>query len=102
MYYLNDFIQTSNESLSTALLHFDLNEIKQKLDTVIEQQEEIIINQAIIQAQNEQMIKQNTNMLNSLASIEGNTHMASQYAEIAANNAEACAWIGVANYIKNN
>ncbi len=41
-------------------------------------------------------------MLNSLASIEGNTHMASQYAEIAANNAEACAWIGVANYIKNN
>ena len=102
VYYLNDFIQTSNESLSTALLHFDLNEIKQKLDTVIEQQEEIIINQAIIQAQNEQMIKQNTNMLNSLASIEGNTHMASQYAEIAANNAEACAWIGVANYIKNN
>lgn len=100
VYYLNDFIQTSNESLSTALLHFDLNEIKQKLDTVIKQQEEIIINQAIIQAQNEQMIKQNTNMLNSLASIEGNTRMASQYAQIASNNAEACAWIGLANYIK--
>lgn len=99
VYYLNDFIQTSNESLSTALLHFDLNEIKQKLNTVIEQQKEIIVNQAIIQAQNEQMIMQNQNMLQSLASIEGNAHMASQYARIAANNAEACAWIGIANYI---
>lgn len=100
VYYLNNFIQTSNESLSTALLHFDLDEIKQKLDAVIEQQKEIIINQAIIQAQNQLVIEQNSNMLNSLATIESNTYMASQYAKIAANNAEACAWIGVANYIK--
>lgn len=101
VYFLYDFIKTSNETLSTALLHYDLDKIKEKLDTVIDQQKEIIINQAIIIAQNAQMIEQNQQTLNRLASIEQNTDRAAQYAKIAANNAEACAWIGIANYIKN-
>lgn len=95
------YIATSNETLSAAFLHCDLDKIKQKLDTIIEQQREIIINQRILIAQNAQMIEQNQQTLNRLASIEQNTERAAQYAEIASNNAEACAWISAANYIKN-
>lgn len=47
------------------------------------------------------MIEQNQQTLNKLASVEGNTERAAQYPEIASNNAEACAWIGLANYIKD-
>lgn len=101
IYYLSDFINTSNESLSTALLNYNLEEIKEKLDEIIEQQQEIIINQALMIAQNEKIMKQNQQQLNYLASIEQNTDRAAQYAQIAANNAEACAWIGLANYINS-
>lgn len=101
IYYLYDFLSTSRESLSAALLHYDLNEIKKKLDKIIEQQEEIIIQNAILESQNSRMIEQNAAMLTNLANIESNTDRAAQYAEIAAKNAEACAWISLANYIKN-
>lgn len=101
VWFIYDYIVTSTESLSAAFLHCDLDKIKQKLDTIIEQQKEIIINQRILMAQNAQMIEQNQQTLNRLASIESNTERAAQYAEIASNNAEACAWIGLANYIKN-
>ncbi len=99
IYYLADFINTSNESLSNALLNYNLEKIKEKLDRIIEQQEEIIINQALMTVQNENIMKQNEQQLRHLASIEQNSDRAAQYAQIAANNAEACAWIGVANYI---
>ena len=99
VWFIHDFITTSSETLSSALLHCDLDEIKQKLDTIIEQQKEIIINQSVMMAQNEELISQNQQTLNKLASIETNTAKAGQYAKIAANNAEACAWIGIAKYI---
>lgn len=99
VYYLADFITTSNESLSTALLNYNLEIIKEKLDKIIDQQQEIIINQALAMVQNEKIMKQNEANLQHLASIEQNTERAAQYAQIAANNAEACAWIGIANYI---
>lgn len=100
VYYLYDFISTSNQPLSTALLHLDLKEIKEKLDKVIEQQEEIIINQSILMSQNQQMMEQNQMQLNQLASIEKNTRRAAEYSEIAAHNSEICAWIGAANFLK--
>ena len=101
IWFIHDYITTSNETLSAALLHCDLDEIKQKLDTIIEQNNRIIIQNAIQIAQNSQMLQQNQQMLNKLANIESNTDRAAQYAEIASNNAEACAWIGLANYIKD-
>ncbi len=100
IYYLHSFITTSNESLTTAFLQFNLEEIKSKLDKVIEQQQDIIIQQAVMISQNETLIRQNQNQLERLSRIETNTGNAAQYAAIAANNAEACAWIGMANYIK--
>ena len=101
MWFIHDFVTTSNETLSGALLHCDLDEIKKKLDKIIEQNNRIIRQNAIQIAQNSQIMGQNQQMLNRLASIESNTDRAAQYAEIAANNAEACAWIGMANYIKD-
>lgn len=100
IWFIHDYVTSSTESLSAAFLHCNLDEIKQKLDTIIEQQKEIIINQRILMSQNRQMIEQNQQTLDKLARIEQNTDRAAQYAEIASNNAEACAWIGVANYIK--
>lgn len=101
IYYLHDFISTSNESLTSGLMHCDLDVIKQKLDTVIEQQQTMILNQAIMMAQNEQIIQQNDRHLRHIINIESNTEKAATYAQIASVNAEACAWIGVANYIKD-
>ena len=101
IWFIHDYVTSSNETLSAALLHCDLDEIKQKLDTIIEQNNRIIIQNAIQIAQNSQMLQQNQQMLSRLASIESNTDRAAQYAEIASNNAEACAWIGMANYIKD-
>lgn len=100
IYYLCEFISTSNESFSNALLQCNLEEIKQQLATVIENQREMIINQAILIAQNEEIIAQNNQNLKHLAKVENNTAFAAKYSQIAAVNAEACAWIGVANYIK--
>lgn len=99
VWFVYDYLSTSNESLSSAFLQFNLDAIKQKLDIIIEQQQEIILNQKIQIAQNSQIMEQNQQKLKVLANIEQNTERAAQYARIAANNAEACAWIGVANYI---
>lgn len=100
IYYLYNFISTSNQSLSIALLHFDLKEIKSKLDKIIEQQEELILNQSILMSQNEELMEQNQSYLSTLSKIESNTAQTSQYASIAARNSELCAWIGYANYLK--
>lgn len=102
IYFLHDFISTSNETLTTALPRCNLDKIQQQLDSVIQQQKESIINQAIIISQNEEKIRQNQQTLNRLAAIERNTANGAKYAKIAANNAETCAWIGVANYIQNS
>ncbi len=102
IFYLHSFVTTSNLSFETALLHYNLEEIKAKLDKVIEQQQEIIINQAKMISQNQTICEQNHRQLEKLeklANIENNTYIAAQYAEIAAKNAEATAWIGLANYI---
>lgn len=100
VYYIYDFISTSNESFSNALMHCDLDAIKSKLDAIIANQETIILNQAVIMAQNEGLMQQNKKHMKHLASIEQNQATAIKYSQIAANNAEACAWIAAANYIK--
>ena len=108
VYYLYDFIKTSNQSFTTALVHFDLHEIKSKLNTIIRQNQEIIIQQAYIISQNQEIIEQNqaclkrlSNLERTASDIECNTALAATYSSIAANNAEVCAWIGIANYLKN-
>lgn len=103
VYFLYDFITTSKESFSGALLHCDLDKIESQLGRVIAQNEQMIINQQIQIAQDKELLdgnKESLDRLEGLARIENNTLLASQYADIAASNAQACAWIGMANYIK--
>lgn len=101
VWYIHDFITTSNESLANALVLRNLDEIKQKLDTIIEQNNRMIIQNAVLMSQNSQILQQNQDMLGKLKNMEDNIERASQYAQIAANNAEVCAYMSCANYLKD-
>lgn len=114
VYYLYDYMSTSQESLSSAFLQCNLEEIKQRLETIIMQNREMIIQQALIISQNEIMIdemreqnkrldniqEQNQQMLQYAAETEKNTKKAAQYAQVAASNAEACALFHYADYLR--
>ena len=99
IYYLHEFVTTSSESFSTALLHLDLDEIKAKLDEIISQQESIIIQNAVMISQNSKLLRQNQQQLEHLQKIEKHSSQAAQYAQISANYAKTCAWISMAEYI---
>lgn len=99
VFYLHDFITTSNESLTTAMLQFKLDEIKEKLTELIIETKKSIVNQALLIAQNDQLAKQNRDAITYLGAIEQNTANAAMYSKIAANNAEACNWLMTAKYI---
>ena len=77
-----------------------------KLDEVIDQLEDIKANQYVlydaIQEGNrttERLVEESIKQSRLAECTAENTALAAHYAEIAANNAEACAWIGVANYL---
>lgn len=102
IYYLHEFVTTSSQSLSTALLHLDLDEIKAKLDEIISQQESIIIQNAVMISQNSKLLRQNQQQLEHLQKIERHSSQAAQYAQISANYAKTCAWISTAEYIESH
>lgn len=83
-----------------------LERICTKLDEVVQRLEDIKANQYVlydaIQEGNritEQLVEESVRQSRIAECTAENTALAAHYAEIAANNAEACAWIGVANYI---
>ncbi len=118
-YFIYDFFSTSNTPLNNVFLHLDLDKIQSQLNTVINNQRETILQQAVIISQNEEMLAQNQRLFaelsemnrtvnNSLGSINTtlgsiyeNSAETSKWARIAAINAETCAWISTARYIKN-
>lgn len=102
VYYLYEFLSTSDNTLSEALLHYDLDEIKRKLDIVIQQQEQIILNQELQISQNESLRKQNDDLIKYAIATETNTRMAAQYTEVAAANTEALMYMSVAHYIRGS
>lgn len=81
VYYLYDYLSTSNQSLSEALMQANLEAIKQKLDTVISQQSELIIETAQLNA------KMGKVMEYTEATMQ-NTAVAAQYARITAANTD--------------
>ncbi len=110
-YFIHDFFSTSNVPLENVFLHLDLDKIQSQLSTVIKNQQTSILQQAVIISQNEEIISQNSQLFDALihmersvgdklSSIADSTIDAAQWAQIAASNAEACAWIGLANYLK--
>ena len=100
VYFINDYIQSSNEGISEAFLHLDLDTIKKQLSEVIENQKDIIFQQSILISQNSDLLNQNSQILNHLAQIDeniqvGNQYLQStnQYARIAAADISTCRWL---------
>ncbi|SEK99239.1 hypothetical protein SAMN02910353_01667 [Ruminococcus sp. YRD2003] len=79
VYYLYDYLSTSNQSLSEALMQANLESIKQKMDKMIQLQSVQIIQQAQTNAKLGQLIEISED-------IRMNTALAAKYAEIAAIN----------------
>lgn len=100
-HFLYDNISTSTISLSDALYHFDLDEISRKLDVVIEQQRQIIMELARSNALNEQIVNQNNEILNHAIATERNTALAAQYSQVAAINTETVSQIQSYYFFKN-
>ncbi len=81
VYYLYDYLSTSHQSLSEALMQCNLEAIKQKLDKMIQLQSEQIIQQAITNAKLDQVYEVAEATMN-------NTALAAKYSAIAAVNSE--------------
>lgn len=101
IYFLYKYISTSQVSLNEAFFHFDLNEIKSKLDVIIEQQREIILKLAHSNALNEQIVKQNSETLRHAIATERNTELTACYSQIASLNSETVAQIQNYYFYKN-
>lgn len=85
VYYLYDYLSTSSQSLSSALMQCNLDAIKQKLDEMINLQSEAIVQQA--QA-NAALYEQNQRILETAQATMENTAVAAKYAQITAVNSE--------------
>ena len=81
VYYLYDYLSTSNQSLSEALMQANLEAIKQKMDNVIKLQSAQIVQQAQMNAKLGHIIDISEATMN-------NTAVAAKYAQIAAVNSE--------------
>jgi len=114
VYFIYDFYASSNTPLDNIFLHVDLDKIQSQLNTVIHNQQNSILQQAIMIAQNKEMMLQNQRLFNKLSdmhgemanmnkkleSIQESGNETSKWSRIAALNAEACAWLSAANYLK--
>lgn len=83
VYYLYDYLSTSNQTLSEALMQCNLEAIKDKRDNVIKLQGQSIIQQA--QA-NAALMEQNQRILSAAQATMQNTAEAAKYAQISAVN----------------
>lgn len=81
VYYLYDYLSTSNQTLSEALMQCNLEAIKQKLDKMIQLQSEQIVQQAVTNAKLGKIYEVSEATMN-------NTAVAAKYAQIAAVNSE--------------
>lgn len=84
IYYLYDYMSTSNQGLSEALMQCNLDAIKQQLNKVIELQSETVIQQAQL---NTTLFEQNRRILETAQATMNNTAVAAKYAQISATNA---------------
>ena len=102
--YIYDYMSTSQESFRDTLIHEHMEDgiqkILNKLDLIIQQNEEIIFRQHRIEAQNSKMISQNREMLGTLERTEQNTISSEQYARLSANYSRVSAYFSAATYLE--
>lgn len=88
VYYLYDYISTSNQSLSEALTQANLDAIKQRLEAMIEVQSAQVIQQAQANAKLGTLQAQNEHIARLAEAVMNNTAVSAQYAQISAVNSE--------------
>lgn len=103
VYYIYDYMSSSQETFKDTLMHEHMENgiqrILEKLDYIIEQNQEIIFQNRIAEANSHKVLQQNEDMLNNLQRIESNTSSASHYAEVASYYSKANAYFSVAKYL---
>ncbi len=88
VYYLYDYLSTSQETLTNALLHLDLEQIKNKLDKVIAQQSQQILLAAVQNAQLANVQQQFDQLIDTAKSISTDTAEIAKYSAISAAHLE--------------
>ena len=87
--YLYDYMSTSQQSLNSAFLNYNVNQINVGINKMIEQQSEMILQQSVTNARLEIMEGHGKKMIDQLASIEQNSEIAARYSAITASHAKA-------------
>ncbi len=103
--YLYDFVNTSNMTLESALISYQIEEgiqrIESKLDKIIHGQMQLLASSERKEYQNQAIIDGNIKMLNRLQRVEANTSTAAQYAKINSSYAKTCAFYSSASFWKD-
>lgn len=103
MYYIYDYMSTSQASLEDTLLHEHMENgiqrILSKLDTIIAQNEQIIFQNRRQETYNQQIIQRTNQMLASLQRTEQNTLEGAHYAKISAQHTQTLAFFAEVDYL---
>ena len=106
IYYIYDFMKSSQCSLSETLLHqhFEdgINKVLQKLDVIIEQNETIILQNACIEAASKDIQRQNERLLGEIQSVNASAEEIAYNSKISAINSEFCAWINLVDFVERH
>lgn len=98
-------MQSSQEDLRDALFSNQINEginkIVEKLDTIINNQGEMIMANRRIESKQQSIINQNNQMLNSFQNIEANTEESAYYSKLSAYYNAANAYYSYAKYLED-
>ncbi len=106
MYYIYDFMKSSQCSLSETLLHHHfedgINKVLQKLDVIIEQNETIILQNACIEAASKDIQRQNEQLLGEVQAMSVSAEEIAYNSKISAINSEFCAWINMLDFLERH
>lgn len=104
VYYLYNYMSTSQESLRDALFHEHMENgiqrILAKLDQIVAQNEEIIFSQRIAEAQNQQIIEHNCEMLSELEKTNKTTQEISRKLDVGNTYLRANTYFTYASYLR--
>lgn len=90
-YYLYDYLSSSNQSLSEALIQYNLETIKQQLMEMIQLNKQMVIQQAITNSKLDDIQIGNSEMLSTLQRLETNSELSLKYSQINAENSAIAA-----------
>lgn len=100
--YLYDYLSSSQETLESAFLNYNVNNININIKHMMSQQSEMILQQYITNAKLESNHKTMEAMVNKLSSIEANTAASTQFAAQAAAHAKAIDFFESYRFFKEN